>query len=349
MLIRTRLAVALLSVLATFSCTSSDAKPEATPTAKPNQMVIAIAEWRRGSVTLYRVSQDRRAQKLRTISAAPGYEYVTAIQMTQDEDPLTCIVHSGTTADYDTRLQTRCYPPGDAEGYELPLGQRFLGLARDGSRLLSLSDMGIGAPPPPRHLYLSRLHDRTSTPVSSTEVKQAPEPCSDVWGLAWAGDGDVVLECAAVAEDPPHTVVQSVEAIFAGQEPGTGTVLRPRGPLAKGYDWFGHVKPLDKDTGLARMFFDIPCHEGDPCPSHAPWPEPKAVRLDLHTGEVLEIVAVAAKGRSLGDLSGGTHGIVYQTDEGGQNKWVYVRWPGEKHGTRVSGLPTGFSEVVAQH
>jgi len=310
-------------------------------------MVIAVSDWRREHVTLYRVTQDRVAHKLRTINVEPGYGAILSVTMTDAVDPLTCVVHSGDSPD-DDRLQTRCYRLDDARGYELPLGQQNLALSRDGRQLLSLTGIQVGGPPPPRMLYLSRLHDRTSTQVADASADDTPDPCAGVMDIAWAGEPHVVLECAAVDNDPENTILQSLDAITSGQPLGTGTPLHPTGPLAKGYDWFSDVTPLDANTGVAKMFFNIPCHEGERCPSHAPWPKTKVVRLDLRTGRVLEVVAVAAEGRLLGDVSGGTRGILYETESGSEDRRVYVRWPGEQHGTRVAGLPSGFFGVVAQ-
>jgi hypothetical protein len=321
----------------------------ASPSSTANQMVIAISDWRREHVTLYRVTQDRVAHKLRTIDAEPGFGLVLSVTMTDAADPLTCVVHSTDTVDgSEDRLQTRCYPLNDQHGYELPLGQENIALSRDGSRVLSLTGIQVGDPAPPRMLYLNQLHDHTSTQVADASADDTPDPCAGVMDVAWVGEPNIVVECAAVDEDPENTVVQNLDAVISGQALGTGKPLHPTGPLAKGYDWFSAVTPLDATTGVGKMFFNIPCHEGEPCPSHAPWPRTKVVRLDLRTGRVLEVVAVAADDRELGDVSGGGRGIVYETEGNSNDKRVYVRWPGEKHGTRVSGLPSGFFRVTAQ-
>jgi hypothetical protein len=312
-------------------------------------MVIAISDWRRQNVTLYRVTQDRVAHKLQTISAEPGYGLVLSVTMTDAADPLTCVVHSTDTSDgSEDRLQTRCYPLGDTRGYELPLGQQNIAVSRDGKRLLSLTGVTVGDPAPPRTLTLNELRGHTSTQVSDASADNTPDPCAGVMDVAWAGEPNVVVGCAAVGDDPENTVVQSLDAVISGEPLGTGKPLHPTGLLAKGYDWFSAVTPLDATTGLGKMFFNIPCHEGEPCPSHAPWPKTRLVRLDLRSGRVLEVVAVAADDRQLGDVSGGPRGIVYETEGSSNDKRVYVRWPGEMHGSRVSGLPGGFFGVVAQ-
>jgi hypothetical protein len=311
-------------------------------------MVIALSDSGRHHVTLYRVTQDRVAHKLRTIDAEPGFGLVLSVTMTDAADPLTCVVHSTDTFDgSEQRLQTRCYPLHDEHGYELPLGQESIALSRDGRRLLSLTDVQVGDPPPPRTLYLSRLHDQTSTQVADASADNAPDPCDEVMHVAWAGEPSVVVECTAVDYYPEHTVVQNLDAVISGQALGTGAPLHPTGPLAKGYDWFSDVTPLDATTGVGKIFLNIPCHEGEPCPIHNP-PRTKVVRLDLRTGRVLEVVGVAADVRVLGDVSGGRRGIVYETEGNAGDKRVYVRWPGEKHGTRVSGLPSDFFQVTAQ-
>jgi hypothetical protein len=69
------------------------------------------------------------------------------------------------------------------------------------------------------------------------------------------------------------------------------------------------------------------------------------VRVDLATGNVLEVIATPDVGRELISVSGGRSGVIYVTARENDQR-VYLRLPGEKRGTRITGLPTG--EVFVQ-
>lgn len=74
----------------------------------------------------------------------------------------------------------------------------------------------------------------------------------------------------------------------------------------------------------------------------------QAVELRLGaTGSIASVVATAAKGRRMVDVSGGPLGVVYRT-ESDDDVRTYWRAPGEAHGVRVTGLPADARVVVAQ-
>jgi hypothetical protein len=363
---QTRATAALLSLLlGAAACTSSDstrAAPSAAPSARPSshkpteapvshEMVVAVTDPARKTVTLYRVDQDRQAHKLRSIARPSWADGLGGLQLSAATDPAVCLVFSALTPEYELRNDDWCYPSTQAAGVQLPLTRMVqVALSRDGRTLLAMTDVAHDG----RQLLVNQLHDGTSSVTHRVALpnfndKAAPG-CDQVTGIAWAGDADVVMECIPVEDSPSNVFVQKLAALTSGAAPGAGRLLRPTGPLAKGYDWLGQVTPVDADTAVAVMLFNIPCHEGETCPSHAPWPDPNVVLVDLHTGRVLEVVATALPDRTIAAVSGGSHGLVY-ISEGGprQDKRVYVRWPGEKHGSRVVGLPADFDQVIAQH
>ena len=310
-------------------------------------MVIAMTDRARHETTLYRIDEHRRAVRLRTLVKPAWADYVGSIQLTSGPDPSMCLVSSAFTADSEFRHEVRCFAPGDESGKAQPLsGKMQIALSRDGRTLISVSDTALDA----RVIEVSTLHDGRSTVrgrvvITRDNDETAPD-CPTVDGVTWAGDADLLLQCVPDADTAPNVIVQNLDALLAGAPPGAGKALRPTGPLAKGYDSLSHVMPLDAETAVAVMSVNISCPEGEPCPGTRP--EPKAVRLNLHTGHVLEVVATALPDRRLTGVGGGADGLVYVTEDT-DDKRVYVRWPGERHGALVSGLPAVFDQVIAQH
>lgn len=307
---------------------------------------MTVTDPGRKTVTLYRVDQQRRAKKLRTLRKPAWANVVDAVQQSAEVNPPLCLLYSSwEDPSIDFRHETWCFDPNTTEGRELPLAGRLAAaFAADGRTLLAVSDTADQT----RELTVNRLRaGRWTTEATVNLIDQRDGGC-DVVDAVWAGGPSVTLECPGVDNDYSVFVEQNLTQLTSGAVPGDGTELRPRGPLAKGYDAFSDVTPLDADTAIALLQVNRRCGEwyGTVCPPGIP--RAKAVRLDLHTGRVLEVVAVAATDRSLVAVSGGSHGLVYVT-EGARGSRVYVRWPGEKHGTPVVGLPATFDRVIAQH
>jgi len=86
-------------------------------------------------------------------------------------------------------------------------------------------------------------------------------------------------------------------------------------------------------------------------------PGARAVRVDLRTGQVRDVVAFPAAGREVTGVSGGARGVLYVTakrdrassdDVRGRQIVVSVRYPGEERGQPLSGLPADVVSTVLQ-
>jgi hypothetical protein len=308
--------------------------------------MISVTDPQRATVTLYRVDEARHATRLQIVSKPAWAELADGVQQSAGSKAPLCVLYSALNPDADFRHETWCYQLGSPAGYQLPLGGRpVAAVSSDGRTLLAVSQLADQT----RELTVNRLHGHTTTTEHTVNLDDQRDGGCDVAAAAWAGGPTVTLECTGVDNDWPVWVEQDLEALTSGAIPGDGTELKPSGPLAKGYDAFSQMTPLDANTAVALLRVNLRCGElyDTVCPADTP--KSKAVRVDLHTGRVLEIVAVAAAERTITSVSGGDHGIVYVTEGGNpSSKRVYVRWPGEKHGTRVVGLPAQFDAAVAQ-
>ena len=314
-------------------------------------MVIAVTHADRKQVGLYRLGEGHRATALRVIQTPAWVSRVDGVQLDAREDPEVCLLLLGFEPDNRARRETWCYPPGGPTGHLLPLdGMSDQALSSDGSELVSYKLDEFGEEEPAA-LVFSQRSGTTFSPTYTVvlDPDQRPKECH-VDGVVWAGGDNLVLGCLASGDDPSTYVVQSIAAIKSGATPGAGRTLRPTGPLAKGYDWFSRMTVLDDRTALATMKITYHCGEMEGTVCSPNLPPPKAVRLDLRTGEVLEVVAFAAKDRDLVDVSGGRHGLLYVTEGGSPlSKKVYARWPGEPKSQLVTGLLAQFEAIVVQH
>lgn len=310
-------------------------------------MVVAVTAMPRTLVTLYRIGRDRHATKLLSITKPAWADRVFGAQLDASRNPAVCVMFAAFTANSDFRNETWCYPPGSTRGTKLSLdGMADLQMSPDGQHLVSASDTANDA----RFLVFSTRNAGSVIVNHRVNLKDTRNGGCEVTDTTWAGGPDLTLHCLGSDEDYPVYEVQSIAALTSGAVPGAGTALKPRGPLAKGYDAINNVTALDQDSAVGILQVTLRCGEmyGTQCPAGIP--EPKVVRIDLHSGRVLEVVAFAAASRNLDGASGGSHGLVYVTEGGPKSeKRVYVRWPGEAHGQPVVGLPTVFDEVVTQH
>lgn len=82
-------------------------------------------------------------------------------------------------------------------------------------------------------------------------------------------------------------------------------------------------------------------------------PEPReaarAVRVDLDSGRVRDVVAFPRQGRDVLSVSGGPHAALYVTAAvTGEDVIISVRYAGEERGAPVEGLPAQVEAAVLQ-
>jgi hypothetical protein len=292
-------------------------------------LVVAILPQEEQRVLLYRVVARRHASLLRAIDPPRGPVSLDAGALSGGDDPRVCAVWRDEDPQSDADGEELvCDGVGSVDKVELgsisvaldPTGHEVFWSVdpEDGTSTYTLARLG------PHELGSRRTHDldcpRYLVSVGWGDASHVVLHCStgdsdDPGRLAWQQLGDV----PAPAVDIP--VPRSTPA-------GYDLLLDPGGYLDGGV------------LGIQR----VDCVDG--CPVKLPR---RAVRVDPRTGKVLEVVATPAKGRQIGTVSGGAHGVVYSTySEAGGGLRVYLRWPGEKHGTLITGLPADLERVVAQ-
>ena len=86
-------------------------------------------------------------------------------------------------------------------------------------------------------------------------------------------------------------------------------------------------------------------------------PAPRAVRVDLRTGQVRDVVALPAGGREVTNVSGGARGVLYLTqkrdvrwDDDARDRQIVVslRYPDQERGQPLTGLPSDVLAAVLQ-
>lgn len=152
-----------------------------------------------------------------------------------------------------------------------------------------------------------------------------------ITGIAWSGTTHALLSC--------HTTDGEQGVLLRQALPMTRPAAVVTTRHTRPYGRFGDVVYAGESDAYAIETAD--CSGG--CTGELP--VERAVRFDLRTGRVLEVIAHPALGRELVDVSGGADGVTYVTS--GVKRSVYVRFAGEKHGTQVSGLPSD-AYVTAQ-
>jgi len=332
----------VLPLLAVAACTSSTTAPRAhsTPsvspsTALPAGIVISVQRSGRRIVELYRVDASRHAVLLKRLSAPRRDQTAGSVTIAAGEHPDACVTWETTGEDGSiVGGQLRCYAFADRRGRLIPMSGTpdSVALRPDGRVIFWIVDGE--APPGGQHVDLVTASYHGGS-VSDLQVHPSVRDGKAVQGFgcdagsgAWAGDDTVLLACPDSIDFDYGIVVQPLR--------GRGRTLdHPAGRVFYGGD------SADATSALVL--------EGADCTVSCPGSDSssRAVRVDLLTGRVLEVIAVPAKGRSVDSVSGGERGIFYVT-EGAKDSRAYLRLPGEKHGVRVTGLPADSWWLVAQ-
>lgn len=262
-------------------------------------------------MSLYRVGESRQAVWLRTIPMPEVAKGIDDVALSGGDDPVVCVSWSTQDeADPDVPV-LQCFPPGGsvagvhAQALALNPGATrvaWLFGGGDGSdQSLSTADYAAG-----------RVSGVQTQLVYTTGARHAVDVgCPlGVRDLTWAGS-KLLLECKG-----QNGTSGALELLASGPGPHVREV---KGPGATGA-YLPQVGSADETTALG---FDG---------------AGRAVRFDLATGRVLEVIATPAPSRFMISVGGGSRGVVYRTG-GTRNDAVYLRFPGDKHGTRITGLP----------
>lgn len=351
--------VAVLALLALAACSSDPAPRRAAPPASPAPAtsaaapspstvpsasaagVLALTVLRdSGGLELYRLDRRTRVATLDRVLAPPqeGAEVLDAA-VTRSQLCATWHVGEGELHD-DPRTALVCYQTGSSQGRAVTGAEQpvELALTPDGGRVawaqFSPGENQVVATARLRAGVLSEQR-RFLSRADQPETGERAFTGTAVQHLAWIDDGELALSTLVESDDGPDLLRFDVAA------PGD------RGWLDEGvrvpvpdedYLTYDSAVPLDRSTALAverGSYMD-----DDPPPS-------RAVRIDLRTGRVLQVLATAAEGRDVIGVSGSLDAVVYLTAGGrpGSAK-TYLRLAGEARGTPVSGLPSDVVQAL---
>lgn len=334
---------AAVAALALVACSHGAAHPRATPSPSPSPSPAAgvvVAVTRPGGAALYRIGRDRRAEPLVTLTPPEGRSVASSVTMTSAATPAACVAWSAPGEDFPPATVV-CYEPGSATGTTLDGTGRStydVALRPDGGALAWVESYGLPA------LRTDVVWAAFDNGRLGERHRAAPDEDGHCDGqgcfygrgpgdIAWSGDATLVLSVGAESDDGSNVKVLRLGDAASREGWDSGRAVEPHDA---GYDVFQSVVAADATSAYAVE------RAGD----FAEKPPPqRAMRADLATGRVLEVVSTPSPGRDVLSVSGGPRGVVYVT---GPSLRAYLRLPGEAHGTAVTGLPADATAVVAQ-
>lgn len=344
-------AAALTALLLLTGC-SSDPEPRAaapaavTPTAAasavtaPSGLLVAVVR-HSGGLELHRLDRSTRAATRERVLAPPtaGAE---ALDVALSSTQVCATWHVGEGEPFDDpRMSLVCYPSGSSTGSVVEGTTRpfDLALSEDGTRLAwAQYDQGEN-----QVLNTARLIDgvlsaprRFLARADQPETGERAFTGTAVQDLAWVEDGVLAVSTGVESDDGPDLLRLDVASprtrgwLDDGQAVPVSTA---------GYLTYDSVVSVDGGTALA-------VERGSYLDEQRP--PSRAVRVDLATGRVLEVLATAAEGRDMRGVSGSRDAVVYVTAELDEPLKPYLRLAGERRGTPITGLPADAEQVLTQ-
>lgn len=242
-----------------------------------------------------------------------------------------------------------CYPSGAVQGRVLGTtkGPGRIALRADGDAVAWTEQISHQTYPTDNLVVADLAEDRLEDLRRVTsDPERCPAECFQGCSpdaLAWAGDEALLLTASCESDDGNPLRLLPLEDLGQGWLGGSSGVEPPHSerPYTK-YDVGGTATAA---TGYAVARGHGYGFDGLDLPE-------RAVRLDLRTGKVLELVATAQRDRYVASVTGSGALLVYATtasfgEEGLVDTRFYARFAGERRGTRLSGLPRRTREVVA--
>jgi hypothetical protein len=345
--LRRVLPLALAAALA--SCTSGTPEPTAsaspTPSATTTQvsssrsLLLAVTRKDEEGIDVYRVDDKRRAVRIGRIDPPVGHGPRYAVTVGGGLSPDVCVLWGEfpVTTDAGGAESAYCYPGGRGPGTPVARGGSFGTIALD---------------PTGKHLFWSTVGEAEENEGgvvadyslgTVAHQRHFDFDCErHLLAAAWAGPTRLVVHCTSGDNDDPGEL-----STF---ELGGATASAAPGRQVGDEEQLGTPAPWDGTTVLAvERQCDARCQEALKT-SDVVGRQARVVRVDLRTGRVVEVVATAAAGRFVDVVTGGPHGVVYGTrpESSYSPLKAYLRWPGEKHGVPITGLPADVERLVAQ-
>jgi hypothetical protein len=350
-----RVGLAAIAILAVVGCTpahvnrstsrSAPAVHRVVQTAAPNSVVVAATV--DVNVVLYRVGLDRVARSIATLlPPSTGAPFAAQeIALTAGGYPDACVLWG---TQHEQRLL--CYPFG---GNPSGVLEATVDTTKDTLQGISLRGDGtriawIEAP------HLSAIDDSSNDRVLVTAQfshgalasrrqelvypnrQNRGTPCQWPFETSWTGHEQVLLSCSG--DNDANGGYVTVDVPLRGH--GTPLVEHHSGRFNQ-YVGLRAYTPTEA-VGVENEYCDITCPDGKA-------PEAgRAVRVNLRTGAVTEVLGYAAPRRDVISVLGGNDGVVYVTapTSGHGPIRTYLRLPADPHGKRITGL--GGDVLAAQ-
>ncbi|MDP9165818.1 MAG: hypothetical protein M3O32_07125 [Actinomycetota bacterium] len=304
------------------------------------------------SVGLYRIGPDRVATRCADLRPATAGYLPWQVTLSAGSSPEVCVLwvaKPGPVPDaleYETKRELVCYRGGVGPGWVVSgTGHPVAVALSPNGRSLAWTDSYTNG-------YVMDIvtaslgTDGVSNLVRIVPVDRAriDSVLREAAMLAWAGDR--ALAVSVHGQDGEHSGVYLQTLSPAGERPGwmNGSHLVPPSPFPSRGWAYDNVIDADQSTALAV--------EQRPA-----WDEPPAVegtralRIQIPTGKVLDVVALPGPRRDVTSVSGGPTGIVYSTqpspDVGSVDAKFYIRFPRQPVGLPILGLPADTAHVVA--
>ena len=306
-------------------------------------LLVAVERGTRPGLWLYRVGDDRAATHVATVPPPVRGASVRGFTLSAGPSPDVCATW---VSESEESVVLRCGSWGDLAGAQVPTQHEpaDVSLRADGARLAWTEDSRDPETYLQELVVASYRHGEVSgaqryvTSGTGPEGRLAVDCGEQVFQPVWAGEDALLGEGPGMNDLPGFQY-----RIELGERRPTCTQVPE--PDHAGRDGRYFTSPSWSD---GRSFLAI---EGEWCELECPAgraPSPRrAVRVDLTTGRLIEVIATPADGRRVRSVTGGEHGFVYVT-EGSHDTRVYLRWPGERRGTRVTGLPADALHLRAQ-
>ncbi len=318
----------------------SPAPASASPSPAAAGLTVAVTRTS-GGLELYRLDPRTRTAVLDRV-LAPPQEGARALRVAAVPTRTCATWHLGTGEVYeDPRTTLVCYPAGSSQGQAVsgvdePLD---VALSDDGTRLA----WAQVSPGENQLLGVGQLSAQAALTGERRLLSRAGQPATGgraftgtaVQSLAWADDGSLLVSTLVESDDGPDLLRVDVAS------PRTRGWLDDGVPVEvpdEDYLTYDSVVSVAGGTALA-------VERGSYLDEQAP--PSRAVRVEVASGRVIDLVATAADGRALRGVSGSAEAVLYTTgrDDGSDVKH-YLRRAGEQRGTPVSGLPADVEQAV---
>lgn len=352
-------AFALTALLITGACTTDGpTTPAAGPgrTAEPSPShtrpadALRVLVRRATTVELSEVTAGLSLKRLAVVSAPTTGLSVDSVSASTTGDPLVCLSWSDHRAELPERgplpAVLTCHEGDQLElAFTMPMrGHGSVAVRADG-KAIAWTEWKKW---PQYWTTTLALGDVEGAAVQGVQRYPGSDRCtaecfegSSPDDLAFAGRSSLLMDmdCEGLDRCDMRRLSLDAPTLAKGWSDGSEQVRAPSPD-----QYYGGVGAADASSALVGRFPHS--SGGDVLEGTA------AVRIDLSSGRVTELVARADKDRWVASVSGGRKGIAYVTGgiRGTYDRVdlrFYVRLPGQARGSRLSGVPADAQAVLA--